>query len=153
MVLRIKQQEINILWNIWPYPSHRVNSCEHINQIKLIFFFSPSHLGENNKNQRGLRWWYSGWGSSRQCGGTRLRSLAREDSTCLGATKSTRHNCWALQAARTELGCPEPALHSERGRRNETPACGGKSSPHSLQREKACAATKTRHSQKQINNT
>ena len=69
MVLRIKQQEINILWNIWSYPSHRVNSCEHINQIKLIFFFSPSPLGENNKNQRGLRWWYSGWGSSRQCGG------------------------------------------------------------------------------------
>ena len=72
MVLRIKQQEINILWNIWPSPSHRVNSCEHINQIKLIFFFSPSHLGENNDNQRGLRWWYSGWGSSRQCGGRGL---------------------------------------------------------------------------------
>ena len=69
MGLRIKQQEINILWNIWPYPSHRVNSCEHINQIKLIFFFSPSHLGENIKNQRGLPWWYSGWGASCQCGG------------------------------------------------------------------------------------
>ena len=42
--------------------------------------------------------------------GTRVRSLVREDPTCLGATKPVCSNCWGcppeLGAAATELTCP-----------------------------------------------
>ena len=42
----------------------------------------------------GLPWWPSGYESALECGGTPVRSLVWEDSTCSGATKPMCHNYW-----------------------------------------------------------
>ena len=81
--------------------------------------------------------------------GTWVRSLAREDPTCHGATKPVRHNYWAwalepashnywacvLQLLKTV--CLEPVLHNKRSHCHEKPTHRKKSSPHSPQLEKA----------------
>ena len=66
--------------------------------------------------------------------GTQVRALVQEDPTCLGATKSMRHNYWACALEPTshnywahvpQLLKPthlESVLHNKRSHRNEKPA-------------------------------
>ena len=83
--------------------------------------------------------------------GTRVRALVREDPTCHGAAKPVCHNCWACalepashnywspRAATTEACMPR--ARAPRQREATTMRClhtATKSSPCSLQLEKAC---------------
>ena len=81
--------------------------------------------------------------------GTWVRALVQEDPTCRGATKPVCHNYWACSlepeshnywAHMPQLLKPqhlETVLHNKRSHRNEKPAHATKSSPRSLQLEKA----------------
>ena len=75
--------------------------------------------------------------------GTRVRALVREDPTCRGATKPVRHNYWActLDPVSHNYWIPrlEPMLCNKRSHCNEKPRTAMKSSPRSLQLEKARA--------------
>ena len=73
---------------------------------------------------------------------TGVPSVVQEDSTCHRATKPVCHNYWAH--ALKSLLC------DKRSHCNEKPVTTTKSSPHSLQLEKAHAATKIQHNQKLI---
>ena len=100
--------------------------------------------------------------------GTQVQALVREDPTCRGATKPTRHNywAWALEPARhnywastPQLLKParlEPVLRNKRSHRNEKPAHHSEEQPPSPQlekarAEKARAAIETQCSQNLIN--
>ena len=96
--------------------------------------------------------------------GTQVRALVREDPTCHGATKLARrnywacalepasHNYWACVPQLLEPACLEPVLCNKRSHCNEakatpqqekplqlSPRTATKSSPRSLQLEKARA--------------
>ena len=79
--------------------------------------------------------------------GTQGQSLVQEDLTCLRITTEahTSRACepqlWSPQLPKPM--CLEPVFHNKRSHRNEEPARGKKSSPHSAIRESLCAATKT----------
>ena len=82
--------------------------------------------------------------------GTWVRALVREDPTWRGTTKPVHHNYWAcaLESMRCnywacvpQLLKParlDPVLRNKRSHRNEKPCTATKSSPCSLQLEKAC---------------
>ena len=78
--------------------------------------------------------------------GTWIESLVWEDSTCCWAAEFMRHNYWSpgtLESTRgNKRNCnsEKPAQHSQRG------------APAHCNLRKGPAATKTRHSQKYINN-
>ena len=84
--------------------------------------------------------------------GTRVRSLAREDPTCHGATKPVRHNYWACAPEPTNHNhwahvpqllqptCLQPVLQCSATREAtamRSPCTATKSSPRSPQLEKA----------------
>ena len=83
--------------------------------------------------------------------GTQVWALVREDATCRGATKPTRHNYWACAlepvchnywspcATTTEPACLEPVLCNKRSHWMRNPRTATKSSPRSPQLEKTCA--------------
>ena len=80
---------------------------------------------------------------------TRVRALVREDPTCRGATKPVCHNYWACAleplghnywARVPQLLKPmrlEPVLRNKRSHAMRSPRTATKSSPRSLQLEKA----------------
>ena len=91
---------------------------------------------------------------------TRVWSLVWEDPTCCRATKPVHHNYWAcaLEPGSCNYWAPVPLkpvrprahpLQQEEPLQWEVHALQLESSPHSLQLEKARAAMKTQHSQKQ----
>ena len=83
--------------------------------------------------------------------GTRVRALVQEDPTCCRATKPVRHNYWAcaLKPARHNYWARapqllrhthlEPVLRNKKGTAMRSPRTATKSSPCSLQLEKARA--------------
>ena len=81
-------------------------------------------------------------------------SLVRvqEDPTlCHGVTKPMHPNSWAHEPTLLKPVHPEPVLRNTRSHCDEKPPHRKKSSPYSLQLEKALTATGTQHSQKWIN--
>ena len=75
--------------------------------------------------------------------GTRVRALVREDPTCRGATKPMRHNYWAYALEPVSHNYWSPCAYSPCSTTREasamrSPRTAMKSSPCSLQLEKAC---------------
>ena len=64
--------------------------------------------------------------------GTQAWALVREDPTCLVATNPVSHDYWARMPQLLKPACLEPVLHNKRRLLTTS-----KSSPHSLQLEKA----------------
>ena len=75
-------------------------------------------------------------------------SLVQEDSTWCRATKPVPHNYWACAPQLLKPGRSRALACNKRSHCNGTPAHCNKSSPHSLQLEKACTAAKTQHRRK-----
>ena len=83
--------------------------------------------------------------------GTRVQALVREDPTCHGATKPVHHNCWACAlepashnyrspcATTTEAHAPRARAPQREATAMRSPRTATKSSPRSLQLEKARA--------------
>ena len=69
--------------------------------------------------------------------GTRVRSLIWEDPTCRGTTKPVRHNYWAHVPQLLKPVRLEPCSTTREATTMRSPRTATKSSPHSLQLEKA----------------
>ena len=80
--------------------------------------------------------------------GTGVQALVREDPTCRRATKPMRHNYWSPRATTTEACMPRACAPQREATAMRGPHTATKSSPRSLQLEKARTATKTQRSQK-----
>ena len=75
--------------------------------------------------------------------GTQVQALVREDPTCRGATKPVCHNYWAcaLELANHNYWSPRaysPCSATREATATRSPHTATKSSPRSLQLEKAC---------------
>ena len=81
------------------------------------------------KVREGLPWCSRGWESTQQCKG---QSLIQEDPTCCEATKPVCHKYWANTPQLPKPACLACVLHKR------SLSAAKKSSPHSLQLEKAC---------------
>ena len=70
--------------------------------------------------------------------GTRVRSLVPEGPTCCGATKPVHHNCWACALQPVSHSYWSPCSATREATAMSSPCTATKSSPCSLQLEKAC---------------
>ena len=143
-------------WKRWAIRSHslcvisEMTSCQFyytlLSRGKLL---DPAHtqeerMSQRHKNQKVGPSLVVPW--MRIClpvQGTRVRSLAQEDSTCCGATKPVCHSPWACTL--------EPALYKRSHCKENSVHFSEEEPPFARTRENPRAATKTHCSQKQTN--
>ena len=94
----------------------------------LMSTLSLSNLGQHLV--WGLPWWSSGEDPALPMQGTRVRSLAKEDPTCLRAPKTMRHNYWACVLQFLKAESSRAVLCNERNHCNEKPTRCNWESPH-----------------------